>query len=91
MASYRSPRENVILDGVLIIPVSQQTSISGMELFSYKKNEKANVVDVQKDITKITIPDLKSLCKTIGLANYSTLKKKDLVQLVQNHIHFETA
>jgi predicted GIY-YIG superfamily endonuclease len=95
-SSYYAPRNNVIVDGVMIIPSTQQKSMhvaaegKTYELFSYKSSDgKKSIVDVPKNVHTMVIPGLKQLAKAIGLKGISKLNKAALVELVSSHVRFE--
>ena len=80
--------DNVILDGILVIPAKQQYG----EYFSFVERTKDHTKvhrDVKKDISDNYLLTIKTMAKILGIKGISKLKKDDLIALVTHRVRFE--
>lgn len=80
--------DNVIVDGILVIPAKQQYG----EFFSFVERTKDHTKvhrDVKKDISDNYLLTIKTLAKILGIKGISKLKKDDLIALVTHRVRFE--
>jgi hypothetical protein len=85
--TYHKPEDNVVKDGVLMIPHSQQTD----KHFSFVVNAKGHrvsVIDNYKELKNNTLPVLRNLANIVGLPSPSTMRKPELLKELSKRIHF---
>lgn len=74
-----STNEAILLEYIQLI--SKRYGIPEEELINIQKEEEAN--DNTKEISKMTVSELKKLCTSLGLRKQST--KPKLIQILQDH------
>jgi hypothetical protein len=96
--SFYHPRDNVIVDGKLYIPATQQqvlkSGVAEFSLVGYSKVHTKNgptIERIMRGVYRNTshIGELKDLAKLLGIPKFSQMKKEELYASVWNNIVFE--
>ncbi len=64
-------------------PVAAKTEVKAETKPAETTDENGNVVELPSNLEKLTVAELKTLCKSKGIKGYSKLKKAELVALLK--------
>jgi len=72
------------------VPLNDQYTVNDTSYFTFYNSQTHQTFrDINKDLMKLTISNLKDLAKFLHLHNYSNLNKQNLLDFITPHIQFE--
>jgi hypothetical protein len=86
--SYYKPTDNIIQDGIIVIPIYQQKDKKYFSFIYKDKYSNLIVLDNFIEIEKNYLINLKRLAEILNITNCKKMNKDELVESLQNKIIF---